>query len=392
MRYKNIHRLLIHATRCLVAVLFIILACCACQSTSPAPPVGTQLIETPSPRNTAIVEEQTDPATPEMAVTSIITWIRKFEGPDYGAFFDIILTGDGNALAVGATNHLHVPPYSGDALFVKLTLAGEVLWERTWGGDKYEQAWSVTQADDGGYYIFGETDSYGAGDRDFFLLKITADGTEAWYRTYAGERREWTYGMLPLSNGDLFIYGFSESLVRGERNQYALRVGQQGAVVWEYSVESSEEEFIIDALETKEGDLVLAVGIAENGKLVKLDAHGQTEWEKRYKLAGWQYASRITKTEDGGFFLAGFSMNPNGYADIWLAHCTATGEREWEKAFGDLNRDDYATSLIRLRDGTICSVGSQTGCCLVGWIRTECTMDALPGGTCCLRFPGTHRT
>ena len=62
---------------------------------------------------------------------STSTWIRAFEGPDYGAFFDIILTEDGNALAVGATNHLHVPPYSGDALFTKLTLKGDVLWERT---------------------------------------------------------------------------------------------------------------------------------------------------------------------------------------------------------------------------------------------------------------------
>ena len=95
-------------------------------------------------------------------------WFRTFEGSDYGAFFDIILTEDGNILAVGTTNHLHVPPYSGDALLMKLTLEGDQLWEWTWGGDGYEQAWSVTPADDGGYYVFGETDSYGAGDRDFF--------------------------------------------------------------------------------------------------------------------------------------------------------------------------------------------------------------------------------
>jgi len=63
---------------------------------------------------------------------------------------DIALTQDGNILAVGATNHLHMPPYSGDALFVKLTLDGDVLWERIWGGDGYEQADSVVLAEDGG--------------------------------------------------------------------------------------------------------------------------------------------------------------------------------------------------------------------------------------------------
>lgn len=289
--------------------------------------------------------------TPGGPKPSIATWIRVFEGPDYGAFFDMALTQDGNVLAVGATNHLHVPPYSGDALFVKLTLDGELLWERTWGADGYEQAFSVTPAGDGGYYVFGETDSYGAGDRDFFLLKITADGTEDWFRTYGGANREWPYGMLPLSNGDLLLYGFTEAPA-GERDQYALRVGSTGDTIWEYTVESSEDELVRDALETEEGDLVLAVIIGEDGKLEKLDAGGNVQWEKRYELDGWQFASQIARTEGGGFLLVGFSMDSSRQADIWLAHCASTGELERETSFGNPSFDDYANSLIQLNDGT----------------------------------------
>ena len=74
----------------------------------------------------------------------------------------------------------------------------------------------------------------------------------------------------------------------------------------------------------------------------------------RYELAGWQFASQIAETDDGGFLLAGFSMSSGSrrQADTWLAHCTATGELEWETSFGDSAHDDYATSLIRLRDGS----------------------------------------
>ena len=280
------------------------------------------------------------------------TWVRPFEGSDYGAFFDITLTPDGNAFAVGTTNHLHFPPYSGDALFMKLTLEGNLLWEKTWGGDGYEQAWAVTLAEDGGYYVFGETDSYGAGDRDFFLLKITEDGTEEWYKTYGYAYREWPYGMLQLSNGDLLIYGFTESEISRERNQYVLRLGKDGSIIWEYTVESPEEEFVLDALETAEGDLVLAVGIASDGKLVKLDENGQSQWEKRYDLPGWQFASQVAQSEDGGFLLAGFAMVSRSQADTWFAHCTSTGEMEWETSFGNPAFDDYANSMIQLKDGT----------------------------------------
>ncbi len=289
-----------------------------------------------------------------VAIDSSNTWVRTFAGPDYGAFFDIALTPDGNFLAVGTTNHLHVPPYSGDALFMKLTLEGDVLWEQTWGGDGYEQAMSVGLAEDGGYYIFGETDSHGAGDRDFFLLKLTEHGTKDWFLTFGRARREWPFGMLRLSNGDLLIYGFTEPLVGSGRNQYAVRVRPDGDVIWEYVGESIGEELVLDALETAEGDLVLAVAVDEDGKLVKLDADGNVQWTNRYELAGWQFASQITQADNGGFLLAGFSMNngPPRQADTWLARCSSTGELEWETSFGDPAYDDYANSLIRLNDGT----------------------------------------
>jgi Tol biopolymer transport system component len=282
------------------------------------------------------------------------TWIRTFEGPDYGAFFDIVLAENGNALAVGATNHVHMPPYSGDALLMKLTLEGDVLWERTWGGDGYEQAISIAFAGDGGAYVFGETDSYGSGNRDFFLLKTTEDGSEDWFKTYGGSGREWPFGMLRLSNEDLLVYGLTEPGTGGDRDQYALRVGPDGEVIWEYTVAGPGEELVIDALETAEGDLILAVVVEEDGQLVKLDADGNTLWTKLYELSGWQYASQIAETDEGGFLLAGFSMSssPRRQVDTWLARCTAAGDLQWEKSFGDATHDDYGTSLIRLEDGT----------------------------------------
>jgi len=307
---------------------------------------------------TALAPTETLAPTPTTMSTvptpaSTGTWSRAFEGSDYGAFFDIALTQDGNVFAVGTTNHLHVPPYSGDALFMKLTLAGDVLWKRTWGGEGYEQAWSVAPAGDGGYYIFGETDSYGAGNRDFFLLKTLEDGAEDWFRTYGRSRREWPYGMLPLSNRELLIYGFTES-VGGGRDEYAIRVAQDGDIVWEFTVGNPGEELVLDALETSEGDLVLAVAVEEDSKLVKLDANGNVQWTKRYELAGWQFASQIAQTADGGFLLAGFSMSSGSrrQADTWLARGTSAGELEWETSFGEPASDDYAQSLIRLDDGT----------------------------------------
>jgi hypothetical protein len=329
-------------------VVFLVLSAGCAPSgsmTSPPTPVTpTASLLPPTPTNSPIKTS---------ALASANTWIRKFEGPDYGAFFDITLTPDGNILAAGATNHLHVPPYSGDALLMKLNLAGDVLWEQTWGGEGYEQAVSVASAEDGGYYIFGETDSYGAGDRDFFLLKTFEDGSEDWFRTYGRAQREWPYGMLRLSNADLLIFGFSESSGESGRDQYAVRVKPDGDAILEYVGEGNGEELVLDAVETAEGNLVLTVGVEEDGELVELDAAGNVQWTKRYVLDGWQYASEIVQLDNGDFLLAGFSMsNSPRQADTWLARCSSTGELEWETSFGDPAYDDYANSMIQLNDGT----------------------------------------
>jgi hypothetical protein len=66
--------------------------------------------------------------------------------------------------------------------------------------------------------------------------------------------------MLRLSGGDLLIYGFTES-IGGGRDEYVIRASQEGDIIWEYSIESPGEELVLDALETPEGDLVLAVSM-----------------------------------------------------------------------------------------------------------------------------------
>jgi hypothetical protein len=357
--------------RRLFLVIVVVSLLCGCgggeeATNTPGPPQVAVATHTPEavvlPADTLVPTETEAPPAPTVSPSrqpaatagSTSTWIRAFEGPDYGAFSDIVLTEDGSILAVGATNFLHFPPYSGDALSMKLTFEGDVLWERTWGGEGYEHAWSVAPAGDGGFYVFGETDSYGAGGRDFFLLKIAEDGTENWFRTYGGSGREWPFGMLPLSNGDLLLYGYTESAEGNGENQYAIRVQPDGDLIWEYTVESPGDELVIDAIETAEEDLVLAVVTGEDGGLVRLDAGGSVQWTTRHELAGWQFASQIAPVDNEGFLLAGFEMSSDTQmrADTWLARSTTAGELEWEISFGDPSSDDYAQSLIQLNDGT----------------------------------------
>ncbi len=338
-------------------LLFLVLAACSPNATPANAPESQPAAPQPEPDE----PPPTQPVPPTQTVTppaesdtSAVVWAKSFTGPDYGAFFDLIQLANGNLITVGATNHLHFPPFSGDVLIMQLSPEGETIWEETWGGDGYEQAWAVTPAADGGYLIFGETDSYGAGDRDFFLLKTDPTGSEEWFRTYGGPLREWPFGMRQLSNGDLLMFGLTEA--DESRQQYAVRTRQDGEILWEYIGQRSraDEEIVLDAIDRGDDGILLIVNADEDAKLVSLDQGGDLLWEKRFEIPGWQYFSKAVLVEGGDLLLAGFWMDdgPPRQADTWLARCTADGEILWEEVFGDPNDNDYAQSLIRLSDDT----------------------------------------
>ena len=65
-------------------------------------------------------------------------------------------------------------------LLVQIPLIALVLLqERTWGGPQFDEGSGVATARDNSAYVTGTTLSFGAGDRDAFLLKYNATGVLA---------------------------------------------------------------------------------------------------------------------------------------------------------------------------------------------------------------------
>lgn len=93
-------------------------------------------------------------STTELGVTSN-TWMRAYGGNQYTFGWYVLLADDGGYFIVGATNLQYEPEMRGDVYLIRTDAAGEVLWEKIYGGEGYEEGQSITQASDGGLVIAG---------------------------------------------------------------------------------------------------------------------------------------------------------------------------------------------------------------------------------------------
>ena len=335
------------------------------------------------------------------------TWFRVYEGERFGPLYDVTETPDGTLLAVGTTEYNQGAGSDGDILVLNIGLDGEILWERTHGGSAFDQGICVAPVD-GGYLILGETDSFGAGGRDLYLVKIDLTGNSVWTKTFGGSGVEWAKDLLPRIDGSFVIVGETDSFGAGDIDTYVIAVDEQGDEIWSRILgEARTVESASAALEGTDGALYISAVISQPGgysgnhretRLYKLDPQGNDIWTRLLSGEERQAGNDMAWTADGAIAMVGMAErfgNYPGPTDFWMARIDPqSGIAEWTLREGSQLRDDYGTALTLTADGSLLSVGlgpsfpialfSPEG--RVRWVR-QLADDRLYGGFAILTLP-----
>lgn len=88
-------------------------------------------------------------------------------------------------------------------------------WQQTYGGQADDWGSAIAPSGDGGHVIVGTTESFGAGSRDVYLLKIDDSGDSLWTRTFGGVYMDHGWSIAPTSDGGHVIAGSTRSFGGG---------------------------------------------------------------------------------------------------------------------------------------------------------------------------------
>jgi hypothetical protein len=71
-----------------------------------------------------------------------------------------------------------------DIELVKKDVKGKIIWKRIIGGTSYDKASQVIRTKEGNYIVIGSTSSFGKGNYDVFVVKVSSNGDILWQKTY----------------------------------------------------------------------------------------------------------------------------------------------------------------------------------------------------------------
>lgn len=261
----------------------------------------------------------------KMDASGNIIWDRTIGGDADDTMITVIETSDGNYLLggyskSGATGDKTQPTYGDwDYWLVKVDTAGNILWNRSYGGSDIDLLFAMNNASDGNLLVGGYSRSPvsgtklspGNGQYDYWIMKVNiSNGAEMWQQTYGGSNNERLRFIEETSDGSIVIGGSSDSPVGGDRTAphyggedfWVMKLDNTGNYIWDASAGGTASELLFDGT------------IGSGGKIV-------TFGRSVSNISG-------TKSEDS-----------LGDSDYWMVMFDPNGGQIVDKIFGGTSRD-----------------------------------------------------
>ncbi len=286
-------------------------------------------------------------------------WARTYGGSGVDHDYSFQQTSDGGYIVAGSTGSLTET----DLWVLKVDSNGNIEWQKTYGGSKTDFARSIQQTNDGGYIVGGNTNSYGAGGRDVWILKLYSDGDIEWQRTYGGTQNDTALSIEQTSDGGCIVAGGTMSFIYGERDVWVLKLSSTGDIEWQKTYGGSDLDSAYSIQETNDGGYIVAGYTGptqyEDFWVLKLSSTGNIEWQRTYGGSNSDWGRSIQQTNDGGYIVIGDKDFNGGARDIWVLKLSSTGDIEWQKTYGG-SETERAYSIQQTSNGGYIIGGSNS--------------------------------
>ena len=225
-------------------------------------------------------------------------------------------------------------------LFISVITFPQITFQKTYGGNDYEEANEVVQTNDDGFIVVGYTETFGAGNRDFYVVKTQPDGDTIWTKTFGGANYDQAHCITKADESHYIIGGYTSSFGAGG-DIYLIKIDENGNAIWTKAIGTQDNDHISKIRKTSDGGFIICGDIEHWGQykyyIVKTDSNCDTIWTKAYDYG---IAKSIIQTNDGGYALIVYPYSTSYWRyDFQLVKLNQFGEIIWSKFYGGQDPD-----------------------------------------------------
>jgi hypothetical protein len=270
------------------------------------------------------------------------TQVVSFGGGSDEAGCDILELSDNSLLVAGTTASQGAG--QDDFYLAKTTASGVVLWDQTYGGSDVEALSHIKATPDGNYMLCGFTESFGSGSRDMYVVKVDPNGNELWSKTFGGVNQDGAMDMV--HNGtNWMILGFTYSFGAGDKDFWLLEMNANGDSIDSKTFGGPGYEEAQSIVLASDGGYLLHGHSASNDPShniysVKVDTSGAVEWQHEVGGISFHDGGESAIAVGSDFYIMG---NSGSYGDVdedvVLTKLAPTGSVSSEMIYGGVNRE-----------------------------------------------------
>jgi hypothetical protein len=197
-------------------------------------------------------------------------------------------------------------------------------WARTYGGGGTDELDGAVATPDGGFLMFGNSDSRYTGGAAGpapaprpLVIRATAEGEPRWVRTLEGGGIQRFHGAA-LEGGALVLVGYA-AMSADMPGPAVARLSEGGALEWAEILDLGTGGYAVAAVGTGDGGVIVAgylrsgpVAFAGASFLARLDAGGRPLWARRYETEVPAQPRALLRGADGELVLVGTLFDPRG--------------------------------------------------------------------------------
>ncbi len=281
----------------------------------------------------------------------------------------------------------------GDYWLIKTDREGDLQWQKCFGGSANDNTSDLTITSDSGFLCIGWSCSHNDGDvtgnhgaYDYWVIKVDKNGNLKWENSFGGTSMDNGLGLSETDDGGMILGGNTASFDgdvqcehHSEIDAWVVKLDFAGDIEWERCYGGSNTESVVRILPQEDGSyMLLGTTDSYDGDVsgnhggfdfwvLRIDHEGNIIWQKCFGGSYDDGPIFIKKLSDGNFIAGGYTRSNDGdvsgnhsfeeYSDMWIFKFTPQGDLLWQQCFGG-KMNEFMHDVLELSNHRFLLIGN----------------------------------